>query len=70
MAIELTREEAITIIRHLSQIEGFLFANQNGAEAANWLDYSIELLVKRVVGDKSVVTVRHEKVYGLNHELL
>lgn len=46
--IELTREEAILILKKLSRVDGYLLGISRSDVAANELEYPCELLAKKL----------------------
>lgn len=48
--VELTREEALEILKRLSQFEGYLFGIQNSTYIAEQLEYPVELLSNKLAG--------------------
>jgi hypothetical protein len=50
--IELTREEALMILKRLSMFEGYLLPIQGSTPIAEQLDYPVELLTDKLMEAK------------------
>jgi hypothetical protein len=48
--IELTKEEALSILKVLSMVEGYLFSVPNASHVIDIVDYPVELLSKKLQG--------------------
>jgi len=48
--IELTRDEALTILKHLSILEGYLMSVPNSSHVIDIVDFSVNLLTSRING--------------------
>lgn len=48
--IELTKEDALDILKALSMIEGYLFSVQNASPIIDIVEYPVELLSKKLQG--------------------
>lgn len=46
--IELTREEAIALLKFLSQVDGFLMSIRENNVAAELMEYPVNLLTKKL----------------------
>lgn len=49
--IELTKDEALAILKELSLLEGYLFSVQNSGDVIESMDYSIDLLTEKLKQD-------------------
>ena len=47
--ITITREEALTILKNLSIVEGFLWSVKDAGTVIEIMDYSVDLLTKKLV---------------------
>jgi len=52
--IELTKEEAIDIIKAISRIEGFLFSVDDSCDIMVNADYAVNLLAKKLTACEGV----------------
>lgn len=51
--IELTREEALTILKNLSIVEGFLWSVKESGSVMEIADYSVDLLTRKLAEVKN-----------------
>ena len=51
--IELTRDEALTILKQISMVEGFLFSVKDSGVVIDMLDYTINLLTVKLGGESN-----------------